>query len=184
MSHEIFEYIKAVATVIAAISLYLGYRQLRANVRWNRINATFSYLPAALVIEREHAVAAALKLVDIDFYKQQEPLAPEVVQKILADSNVFREVKDLLNLFEDYATAYKAGAIDPDYSYILSASQFIKYHTVFSPLIKALRFERKNDMYWIEFEKLVLDQWQIRLNDEIRKAALLREEGRKGATYP
>lgn len=43
MLQSVTEWIKALGTVIAAVSLYLAYRQLRANIRWNRVNASFTY---------------------------------------------------------------------------------------------------------------------------------------------
>ena len=156
----VLEWIKAAGTVFAAISLYLAYRQLRANVRWNRINATFSYLSEPFFLERERGAAAALKGVGIELYEQSTPLAAPAVDAILADSNVFREVKDFLNLFENYAAAHKAGAIDPDHSYILNASQFIRYFEVFEPLIEQV--QHRKPMFWVEFERLTPRDWKKR----------------------
>ena len=184
MTQTIIEWLKAIGTVIAAVSLYLAYRQLRANIRWNRVNATFTYLPETTYIEREHAAATELEPVGIDLYKQEQPLAAETVTRILSDSHVFRKVKDFLNLFEDYATAYKAKAIDRDLSYILIASRFIRYYVMFKPLIEAVRDQSKNEMYWIEFERLVTDDWQPRQKKEIEKAARTRQKSRGGASYP
>ena len=103
----ILEWIKAAGIIIAAISLYLSYRQLqanlrwiRSNIRWNRINATYSYLPETVYLERERAVQEALKPLDIDVYRRREPITAEQLAKIMDDSNsdAFKQVKDFLNL--------------------------------------------------------------------------------------
>lgn len=181
---EWIEWIKAAGTVFAAISLYLAYRQLRANVRWNRINATFTYLPEAFFLERERAAATALETIDVDLYKQSKPLEAQAVAALLDNSNVFKEAKDFLNLFENYAAAYKAGAVDPDHSYILNAGQFIRYFEVFQPLIKETRVRRNNEMFWSEFERLVAKHWKPRQCKEIESAAFEREKYRRGKSYP
>ena len=178
------EWIKAAGAVLAAISLYLAYRQLRANVRWNRINATFTYLPETFFLERERAAATALESIGVDLYKQSKPLEAQTVASLLDNSNVFKEAKDFLNLFENYAAACRAGAIDPDHSYILNASQFIRYFEVFQPLIKELRIRRNNEMFWSEFERLVTKHWKPRQDKEIESAALEREKQRRGKTFP
>jgi len=178
------EWIKAAGTVFAAISLYLAYRQLRANVRWNRINATFTYLPEALFIERERAAAAALETIEKDLYQQTTSLEPKAVDALLNNSNAFRDVKDFLNLLENYAAAHKAGAIDPDHSYILNASQFIRYYDVFQTLIEKIRSERNNEMFWVEFEVLANEKWRPRQKDEIERGRAKRLKDRHGPSYP
>ena len=176
--------VTAVGAIIAAVSLYLAYLQLQASIRWNKINATFTYLPEAMFQESERAAARALATIDVDLYKQEQPLTPEAVARVLGDSQVLSETKNFINLFELYATAYKAGAIDNTHSYVLSGSQFIRYYFVFKPLIDTIRSQRKNDMYWVEFETLVIEDWQIRQSKEIKDAALKRRKMREGERYP
>jgi len=182
-TQNILEWIKAAGTVFAAISLYLAYRQLRANVRWNRINSTFTYLPEAFFLERERAAAAAIQMLHIDLYKQLAPLDASTVDAILANSDVFKELKDFLNMFENYSAAYKAGAIDPDHSYILNASQFIRYLDIFYPLITRVRKERDNRLFWIEFERLA-EHWRKRQKEELKSLDEKRDDARRGDTYP
>jgi hypothetical protein len=184
MTQTIIEWIKASGTIIAAVSLYLAYRQLRASVRWNRIDATYAFLPETVYLERERAAANALLGIEIDLYKQEKPLTPEIVTSILNDSNVFKEAKDFLNLFEDYATAYKAEAVDHDHAYLLSASRFIRYFQVFQPFIRELRARRENPMIWREFELLVTKDWSVRQKQEIEKVADEHDKLRHTKGYP
>jgi Domain of unknown function (DUF4760) len=155
------EWLKALGTVVAACSLLFGFLQLRRNMRWNRINATFTYLPEMTYLAREREAANALGKVSVDLYKQDGPLADSAVTKILDDSLLFREVKDFLNLFEDYAKAYWANAIDREQSYLSSVSRFIRNFDIFKPVIVAVREQRKRPHYWLEFENLVT-KWQKR----------------------
>lgn len=171
MVNTIFEGLKAVGTVIAGIGLYLAYRQLRASIRWNRINATFTYLPEAVYIERERAAAEAMKTIGIDLYQQELPIERKTVDQIFNDSQVFKEAKDFLNMFETYAAAYKANAVDRDHSYGLNASQFIRYYVVFKPFIYELRSRRKNNKFWMKFERLVQKDWLERQEKEIEELA-------------
>lgn len=89
------------------------------------------------------------------------------MRRILDDTHVYKEAKDFINLFEDYATAYKANAIDRDLAYKLSASRVIRYYKVFKPLIDGLRQQLNNQMYWREFERLVTKDWQPHRIEEI-----------------
>jgi hypothetical protein len=183
MAHDLVEWLKAIGILIAAVSLYLAYRQFRATLRWNRINATFTYLPEAVYLEREGAAANALQAIGVDLYKQEKPLSAEAVMRILDDSQIFKNAKDFLNQFEDYAAAYRAHAIDRDHSYLLSASRFIRHYEIFRPLIDELRHQRKNPMYLREFEKLVTEDWLPRRTTEIKAADRKRDEERKGGEY-
>jgi hypothetical protein len=181
MTQTIIEWVKASGVIIAAVSLYLSYRQLRSNIRWNRINATYTYLPETVFVEREPAAATALQAVGIDLYKQQEPVTTQIVTAIIDDSNAFKEVKDFLNMFEDYATAYKAQAIDQNHAYQLSASRFILYYRVFQPFIEELRAKRRNPKIWLQFDLLVTEDWYPRQKEEIRK---LKNQQHPFAKYP
>lgn len=179
----VLELVKALGTVIAATGLYLTYRQIRATVRWNRINATFTYLPDAIFAERERAVAREMTEFGIDLHQVDRELSPEAVTGIMRESRSFAVIKDFLNLFEGYATAYQAKAIDKDQAYVLVASQFIRYFTIFKPLIVELRKRRSSETYWSEFQRVV-EEWQVRQKAELKAVNAARDEKRKGEGYP
>jgi len=169
INSTIIESIKALGTIIAAASLFLGYMQLRANVRWNRLNATYSYLPETVYLERERAVAKILEPLKVDLYQQKEPLTDDVIKAIMENPNVFKEVKDFLNMFEDYATAYKAKAIDRNHACLLNATRYIRYFHVFKPFIEELRSSRKNVMYYWQFQWLVTKDWTGRQDKQAKR---------------
>jgi hypothetical protein len=162
---DLVEWLKAGSTLIGAAGVSLAYYQIRKAVRWNKVNATFTYLNNTAIMERERKAAEALDNLGINLYLQTSTLDENVVVQIRQDPNIYKEIKELLNLFEGYATALNAGALDYELAYNLRADRFIRHFDIFECFIKKERAAMDNDMYWVEMER-VHDKWKPRRERE------------------
>src|ERR1051326_2780500 len=95
----IFEWIKMCGLLITAVGVCLAYHQFRAAVRWNKLNASFSFLSSDTLMGRERAAADAMLPLGVDLHYTTTPLDSKTVAAIFNDTKVFREVKELLNVF-------------------------------------------------------------------------------------
>src|ERR1700746_2735198 len=145
---DVVEWLKAGGTVIGAIGVSLAYYQVRKAVRWNKVNATFTYLNSAAIVERERKAAEALASLGINLYMQNSTLSDDAVDRIRQNPDIYKEVKDFLNVFEGYATALNAGALDKELAYNLRADRFIRHYEIFEIFIEKERSAMSNDMYW------------------------------------
>ena len=167
--------VSAVVGIVLLFQIALAKKQLYNSINWNKINATFTYLTDAVIMERERATAESLKKIDIDLYSRREPVSEQQANSILHDTNTNREVKDFLNVFEGYATAINSGAIDENLAYHLRADRFIRHFEIFKSFINASRNQLQNEMYWIEMER-IYRKWKPRRQKEREEAELEREK--------
>lgn len=182
---NITDWLEAVGTVITAlVSLFLlrqitlTKEQLESTVKWNKVNATFTYFTNAMFMERERIVSEVLSKLGIDLYLTEESLDDHIVKEILNDPLKYREVKDFLNLLEDYAAAVRVGAFDPDCSYNIMSEIIPRYKKVFMPFIKELRDIKKNELVFIELENVAL-VWESRYEKEKQEELKKLEEARE-----
>jgi hypothetical protein len=118
-----------------------------------------------MFLVRERAASEALEALGVNIYATAEPLNDKTVGDVFADSKKYREVKDFLNLLEDYASAVRVGALDADCSYGIMSGIVLRYTRVFMPFITKLRTDGDDDELYLELERLSLD-WQSRYERE------------------
>ena len=141
--------------------LRLTKDQLESGVKWNRLNAAFTFFHSEVVLSRERAAAAALHKLGINLYNTTEALPPEIISKILRDWDALADVRDFLSLVEDYATGIHHGAIDEDAAFAMMSGLIIRWSTVFRPFIEARRLEVHDRLAYSEFDQLA-ERWRIR----------------------
>lgn len=152
--------------------LEIARRQMETSIQWNKLNATFTYFTNDIFMQRERAMVRRFSSLKVNLYRETEPINNEILDAIYNDVDAFMEVKDFLNLLEDYATAVRVGALDRDCSYAIMAAIIIRYARVLMPFIVRARKEMDNQQYYIELEKVALD-WGSRF--QIEKAEQMKE---------
>ena len=173
-SPAITDWIQAAAAVLTAVvsvillrQLTLAKNQLESGVKWNKLNAAFTYFNSDLVLQREQEVAEALTKAGVDFYAQTTPLTNVQLDAIHNDRSIYIAVRSFLNLIEDYCTAVHIGAIDEDAAFAMNSALIMRWHAVFGPLIDRRRVETGDAESLCEIEKLAI-AW--RKKDELRSA--------------
>jgi hypothetical protein len=203
---EIPAWIQAISSLIAAAtSVFLLYQvvllkrqlmqgaeqlsqakeQLESGVQWNKLNAAFTYFNSDIVLQKERAAARSLASVGFDFFNSQSSVTPAQVLKLQADLDHFANVKDLLNLVEDYCTAVRIGAIDDDAAYAMMSGMVIRWHRNLRGFIEERRETLKDPECYCELEKLAAvwgrrDEENQRQREAELEAIKRRQDDNKG----
>lgn len=156
----------------------LAREQMAVGIQWNKVNATFTYFTNDTFLVRERAASEALESLGVNTYIRAEPLEQKTVEEILADSKKYREVKDFLNLLEDYASAVRVGALEADCSYGTMSGIVLRYTRMFMPFVDKLRSMPDGEEVYLELERVSL-AWQSRYEAERAERLGALEEARK-----
>ena len=131
---------------------------------------------------RERAAADAMLPLGVDLHYTTTPLDSKTVAAMFNDTKVFRELKALLNVFENYVTAVNSGAVDFHCAYNLRVDRFLRLSRVFAPFVAEVRHKIENEMYLIEMERLA-KVWRPRRVQEQREFETAREGQGVGRRY-
>jgi hypothetical protein len=153
---------------LGAEHLKQAKQELESGVQWNRLNAAFTYFNSDMVLQKERVAAKSLAGIGFDFYNSQEPLEPGHVEQINSSVDVFADVKDFLNLIEDYCTAVRIGAIDDDAAYAMMSGMVIRWAIILKPFIDYRRHALGDQEAFCELEKLA-EAWRIKDQENCRK---------------
>lgn len=197
-ANSISDWSQVIATIIAAVGVWLAYAELQKTTRWNKLSGNYTFFSNEIFTERELAVSASLQKLNVNLRDQKEPLSTNVVQTLLTSKDLYPSVKAFLNFLEDYSLAVQTGVLDEDASYALMADVVTRMFRVFEPLIVARRNAMGRSFYFEQFELLARswgprllaqEQQRLKSQDEARKQFekkledLLRESRTKVNTY-
>lgn len=170
----IFDGISSASTFLIALFTYkllsqltFAKEQIYSSNQWNKLNATFSFFPLDRFHEYEKQTAIALKEY-INLYTLNSPISEEMAKKIFDDKKAYMELKNYIDLFEEYSNAVKAGVLDKDCSYRLHGALLPSVQKYFQPFINLIREKKNDNTILIEIEKLSLE-WQERTQSEASK---------------
>jgi hypothetical protein len=191
LAPSITDWISAAATSVSAVvAIFLLYQlylakeqlaltqaQLNSGIKWNQMNAVFTYFGMEEYAQRRSAVAEVLKKQGIEFEGRREALAPEIVEVLMQGDN-YGTVQRFLNYLEYCAAVIRTGVAEPNTSYALMGGIITIQYGVFRPFIEKRRELTNNLRVWAELEKLALD-WQIRRTQEASKLEEQLQEARE-----
>lgn len=160
--------VTAVTSVFLLAAIYLTREQIRLAKeeiksvdRWNRITATFTFFTTNTLAEPENKAADALRGIGVDLQRQNTPLTPEQLARLVDDHQAFAGVKVYLNTLEDYAVAVTCGALDEDTAYRMMSHVVARHYRVFRPLLELRRSELADSSIYCEIEQLA-KSWELR----------------------
>lgn len=169
------EWLQGIGSLIAAVtSLFLLYQvvllkrqltqgaeqlrqakqQLESGIQWNKLNAAFTYFNSDVVLQKERSAARSLVAVGFDLHNGRVPLAPAQVDDLKKNFEQFADVKDFLNLIEDYCTAVRIGAIDDDAAYAMMGGMVIRWNQSLHAFIEERRKSLDDPDVFCELENL------------------------------
>lgn len=158
--------VAAIAAVFLLLQILLLKRQIQLSTKWNKLSITFTCFSIDRFVERERRADDALNSINIDILHRDTPLDNNEIKLIWENRKVFRQIKDYLNLIEEFAAAVLVGALDPDCAYAILNHRINTVATVYQPFIDYAREKLENNKIYIEFEKLST-KWKERHLKEI-----------------
>lgn len=173
--------VTAVVTVLLLLTLVLTRRQVKLTreqiesaVRWNRINATFTFFSTEQLAKPERAMVKSLQKLGINYHQQLAALTARQLEAICGNAEVLIDVKEFLNMLDDYATAVRSGALDADTAFAMMRYVVSRHYRTFKPFIQRRRRETDDQSVYCELEGLA-EAWLTRAEEERRREG----EGRR-----
>jgi len=177
LNATIADWLEAIASLVAAIVGLILLRQLKlmqvqvehaateleSGVQWNKLNAAFTYFSTDLLLASERKAIAALRHAGFDLLFSETALNQEQLAALKQDSDRYLDVKDLLNVLEDYCTAVRVGAIDSDAAYEMMGGFVVRFQRLLRPVIADRR--SIDPKVFCELESLA-DEWGRRFAEE------------------
>jgi hypothetical protein len=188
-STTIVDWIQGIASAVAAIVAIILLKQLHllgkqlhlmreqveqsaeafaASIQWNKINAAFTYFSSEVILKSERAASKALESVGFDVKDAEQPLGQDNLAKLKENLDYFYDVKDFLNLLEDYCTAVQAGAIDEDAAYAMNSGFIVRFQYLLEPFIVDRKEFLKDPEVYCELEKLATT-WRARDKERLAR---------------
>jgi hypothetical protein len=161
-----------------AEQLLQAKQQLASGVQWNKLNAAFTYFHSDVVLQKERAAARSLQKVGFDLHTEKGPLTPAQVDLLKGDFDQFADVKDFLNLLEDYCTAVRIGAIDDNAAYAMMSGMIIRWQRSLRAFVDERRKNVGDSEVFCELEALA-ERWATRDAENRRQREAEHDEGKR-----
>ena len=157
-----------VGFVFVIIQIRIGLRSLDTNLRWNKVNASYSLFDIKQNTQVRVDLQNRLDEEKIEV-KLRENISPESADKIYENTKCMAKATEYLNEIETFCTAIQYGAVDSELAYHLYHARFIRQFEIFEALVKKIRKESSlgGDHILVEFEKTVIE-WRDRVAKEKR----------------
>ncbi|MEM7480441.1 MAG: DUF4760 domain-containing protein [Acidobacteriota bacterium] len=166
------------------LQLAILWRQLRSASQWNKLNAAFTYFSTDVIMDRERAANEALGICDFDLVNSDNALTEAQLLTLKKDKDAYQEVKNFLNIIEDYSTAVHLGAIDEEAAYNMISVLLTRWVKLLRTFIDDRRVMLGNERIYGELERLC-QVWACKMDEEDQESAAkmeqVKSEARRGA---
>ena len=149
----------------------LSRKQLDEANKWNKRNATFSFISPEQHFAQAEAIRVILKKKGIDA-RDFAPLDDSQTTALIEDEEAYHGLVDALNFYEHYAVAANSGLFDDDAAFNLDSAAVVRLFRRFERFIERVRDRVGVRAIYIDLEKLAL-RWEAR---EVADESKEREE--------